>query len=65
MRETYVVGTEPPPKFANLLDIEGVIDVIPIDLDEGVRVSGTLTDCMWIAVSCRTRVKTVVHRISV
>lgn len=58
-----VIENGAPPEFSDLLTAEGAIGVVLIQLDEGVRVPGMLTDCDPHAVHRDDRVKAVVRRI--
>ncbi|WP_318567019.1 Zn-ribbon domain-containing OB-fold protein [Salinigranum marinum] len=52
-----------PPEFSRLVDAEGAIGVVVVELDEGARVPGMLTDCDPHAVGRGHRVEAVVRRI--
>lgn len=52
-----------PPEFNELLDKEDAIGVVIVELDEGVKVPGMLTDCDPHEYSRGDRVETVVRRI--
>ena len=58
-----VVENGAPPEFSDLLDAEGAIGVVLVDLDEGARVPGMLTDCDPHEVGRGDRVEAVVRRI--
>lgn len=58
-----VVTTGAPPEFADYLDREGAIGVVVVELDEGARVPGMLTDCDPAEVGRGDRVEAVVRRI--
>ena len=52
-----------PPEFAALLEKQGSIGVVVVELDEGVRVPAMLTDVDPEAVDSGDRVEAVVRRI--
>jgi len=52
-----------PPEFGRFLDQQGEIGVVIVELDEGVRVPGMLTDCDPIECERGTRVEAVIRRI--
>src|SRR6056297_1242238 len=52
-----------PPEFADYSSQEGDIAVAVVELDEGARVPGMLTDCEPSSVERGTRVESVVRRI--
>ena len=58
-----VIAGGPPPEFGDLIDREGPIGTVIVELDEGVRVPGMLTDCDPEAVGRGDRVQAVVRRI--
>ena len=58
-----VVESGPPPEFAALLDREGAIGVVLVELDEGARVPGMLTDCDPREPARGDRVEAVVRRV--
>lgn len=58
-----VVENGPPPEFAPLLDAEGAIGVVVVELDEGARVPGMLTDCDPHDPARGDRVEAVVRRV--
>jgi len=58
-----VVESGAPPEFAALLDAQGANGVVIVELDEGARVPGMLTDCDPHAVERGHRVESVVRRI--
>lgn len=58
-----VVEGGAPPEFAELVDAEGAIGVVLVELDEGVRVPGMLTDCDPHDLARGDRVERVVRRI--
>ncbi|WP_206425134.1 Zn-ribbon domain-containing OB-fold protein [Halosimplex salinum] len=58
-----VIESGAPPEFAALLDAQGAIGVVLVELDEGARVPGMLTDCDPREVARGDRVESVVRRI--
>ena len=52
-----------PPEFAALIDADGAIGAVIVELDEGVRVPGMLTDCDPHELGRGDRVEAVVRRI--
>lgn len=52
-----------PPEFAELIDAEGAIGVVLVELDEGARVPGMLTDCDPRELGRGDRVEAVVRRL--
>jgi uncharacterized OB-fold protein len=58
-----VIAGGAPPEFGSLIDREGPIGTVIVELDEGVRVPGMLTDCDPEAVERGDRVRAVVRRI--
>jgi uncharacterized OB-fold protein len=58
-----IVEGGPPPEFERFLDVHGAIGVVIVELDEGARVPGMLTDCDPYDVARGERVTAVVRRI--
>lgn len=58
-----VIESGAPPEFTALVDAQGAIGVVLVELDEGVRVPGMLTDCDPHEVERGDRVERVVRRI--
>jgi len=58
-----IIESGAPPEFTTLLDAEGAIGVVLVELDEGVRVPGMLTDCDPHEIERGDRVTAVVRRI--
>lgn len=58
-----VIESGAPPEFSDLLDAEGAIGVVLVELDEGARVPGMLTDCDPDEFGRGDRVEAVVRRI--
>lgn len=58
-----VIENGAPPEFSELLDADGAIGVVVVELDEGVRVPGMLTDCDPHDPERGDRVESVVRRI--
>lgn len=52
-----------PPEFADLIDADSAIGAVIVELDEGVRVPGMLTDCDPHEYGRGDRVEAVVKRI--
>lgn len=59
---TVIEGGE-PPEFSNLIDTEDAIGAVLVELDEGARVPGMLTDCDPHAFGRGDRVEATVRRI--
>jgi len=58
-----VIRNGEPPEFSDLVDAEGPIGVVIVELDEGARVPGMLTDCDPEEWERGDRVEAVVRRI--
>lgn len=58
-----VVESGAPPEFADLVAAEGAIGVVIVELDEGARVPGMLTDCDPREPERGDRVEAVVRRV--
>ncbi|MFC6838147.1 Zn-ribbon domain-containing OB-fold protein [Halomarina ordinaria] len=58
-----VIENGAPPEFAGLLDAEGAIGAVLVELDEGARVPAMLTDCDPHEHGRGDRVEAVVRRI--
>ena len=58
-----VIESGAPPEFSELLDAEGTIGVVLVELDVGARVPGMLTDCDPHEFGRGDRVEAVVRRI--
>lgn len=52
-----------PPEFSTLIDADGAIGAVIVELDEGVRVPGMLTDCDPYAYRRGDPVEAVVRRL--
>lgn len=58
-----VVSGGVPPEFEDRLDRGGPVGVVTVELDEGARVPGMLTDCNPADVGRGDRVEAVVRRV--